>query len=235
MASAQARPAAPTQSDLELARRAACGEEAAFVAIMRRHNRMLYRVARGVLKNDTEAEDALQDAYLLAYRRMGSFLGEAQLSTWLVRIVINEALARLRKRRRESVVIPLLPEGSDVYDSAGPAEDAMRPETPDQAALRAETRRLLERKIDALPDGFRVVFILRALEELSVEETALALGIPEATVRSRFFRARALLRESLSKEIDIAVEDAFAFAGERCDRIVARVLARLHAGEAPPG
>lgn len=235
MASAQARPAASTQSDLELARRAAGGEEAAFVLIMRQHNRMLYRVARGVLRNDTEAEDALQDAYLLAYRRIGSFLGEAKLSTWLVRIVINEALARLRKRRRESVVIPLLPEGSDVYDSAGPAEDSMRPETPDQAALRAETRRLLERKIDALPDGFRVVFILRALEELSVEETALALDIPEATVRSRFFRARALLRESLAKEIDIAVEEAFAFAGARCDRIVERVLARLQAGKAPPG
>jgi RNA polymerase sigma-70 factor (ECF subfamily) len=128
-------------------------------------------------------------------------------------------------------VIPLAPEIDDEHDQ--PAEDAMKPEQPDQATLRAETRRLLERKIDELPAAFRVVFVLRAVEEMSVEETALALDIPEATVRSRFFRARGLLRESLARQIDGAMNEAFAFAGGRCDRIVAGVLTRLRSGVPP--
>jgi RNA polymerase sigma-70 factor (ECF subfamily) len=193
---------------------------------MRRHNQMLYRTARSILKDDAEAEDAVQEAYLLAYRAIGDFRGDAKLSTWLVRIVANEAIARFRKRRRSAEVIQLDGDSTTERDP----EDSMsesKPEQPEQSARRAETRRLLEAKIDELPDAFRTVFVLRAVEELTVEESAAALDIPEATVRTRFFRAKSLLREALSKEIDLAHGDAFAFAGARCDRIVANVMARL--------
>ena len=213
--------------DAEIARRIASGDEKAFVLLMRRHNQILYRTARSILKDDAEAEDAVQEGYLLAYRAMGAFRGEAKLSTWLVRIVANEAIARSRQRIRRAEVIRL--DGDpDPGSVAGEADMNESPnERPEQGALRAETRRLLEKKIDDLPDAFRAVFVLRALEELSERETAVALDIPEATVRTRFFRARGLLREALAREIDFAFEDAFAFAGARCDRIVAGVLARL--------
>jgi RNA polymerase sigma-70 factor (ECF subfamily) len=223
-------PASPLNAsapDGELAQRIAAGDHAAFALLMRRYNQSLYRAARSILKDDAEAEDAVQDAYLLAYRSMGSFRGDAKLSTWLVRIAVNEALARLRKRARRGEVIRLDGEPGSNDEATETDMHQAQPEQPERGALRAETRRLLEKKIDALPDAFRTVFVLRALEELSVEETAAALGIPEATVRSRFFRARSLLREALAREIDVAFEDAFAFAGARCDRIVAGVLAKL--------
>ena len=220
------------ESDLDIAQRIGRGDESAFELVMRRNNRMLYRTARAILKNDAEAEDALQEAYLLAYRKIATYRGQSRLSTWLARIVINEALMRVRGQGRECVVISFAHEADD--ERQQPAEDAMKPEQPDQATLRAETRRLLERKIDELPAAFRLVFMLRALEEMSVEETASALDIPEATVRTRFFRARGLLRESLAREIDVAIDGAFAFAGGRCDRIVAGVLARVRSG-GPPG
>ena len=216
-----------TLSDPELAQRIAAGDQNAFELLMRRHNQMLYRTARSILKDDAEAEDAVQEAYLLAYRAMGDFRGDAKLSTWLVRIAANEAIARFRKRRRSAEVIQL---DGDTDATEHNPEDGMnesKPEQPEQSARRAETRRLLEARIDGLPDAFRTVFVLRAVEEFSVEETAAALGIPEATVRTRFFRAKSILREALSKEIDLAHGDAFAFAGARCDRIVAGVLARL--------
>jgi RNA polymerase sigma-70 factor, ECF subfamily len=221
--------------DPELVRRIAGGDHAACRELMRRHNQRLYRTARAILKDDAEAEDAVQEAYLLAFRAMGNFRGDSKLSTWLVRIVANEALGRLRKRTRAAEVIPF----DSHYESgeiAEAAEDPMTPtapEQPDNAAVRAETRRLLEAKIDELPDAFRAVFMLRAIEELSVEETAAALDIAEATVRTRFFRARGLLREALSREIDMAHADAFSFLGERCDRITAAVMAKLE--QAPPG
>lgn len=213
-------------ADGELARRIAAGDQHAFRLLMRRHNQKLYRTARSILRDDAEAEDAVQEGWLLAYRAMSGFRGDAKLSTWLVRIVANEAIARLRKRGRRAEIIRL--DGDT--DAGEPTESLMNdaaPEQPEQGALRAETRRLLERKIDELPEAFRAVFVLRALEEMTVEETAAALGIPEATVRTRFFRARGLLRESLAREVDTALEQAFAFAGARCDRIVAGVLARL--------
>jgi RNA polymerase sigma-70 factor, ECF subfamily len=217
-------------SDLELAQRIASGDKTAFELLMRRNNQMLYRTARSILKDEAEAEDSVQDAYLLAYRGMSSFRGDAKLSTWLVRIVVNEAIARTRKRSRGAEIIQLSGETQDDSEAAGENMNETLPEQPEHAAQRAQTRRLLEAKIDELPDAFRTVFVLRALEELTVEESAVALGIPEATVRSRFFRARSLLREALSKEIDIAYSDAFAFAGARCDRIVAGVMARLEEG-----
>ena len=216
---------AETVADTELAARAAAGENAAFEAIMRRHNRLLFRTARSILKSDAEAEDALQDAYLRAWRALASFRAESKLSTWLVRIVINEALGRLRQRSAN--VIPL----TTAVDAAGQSPEAWMEDDPDQRpdrlAMRGEIRRLMEARIDLLPDAFRSVFMLRAVEELSVEEVALALNLPEATVRTRFFRARGLLRDGLARDVDVALGDAFAFDGARCDRIVARVMARL--------
>jgi len=218
-------------SDVEIAQRVADGDEDAFHFLMRRHNQTLYRTARSILKDDAEAEDAVQESYLLAYRAMGSFRGDAKLSTWLVRIVVNEAIARSRKRKRTAEIICLdsdrtVGRATDDHDAR---KDDMREDTaeqPEASALRAETRRLLEQKIDELPDAFRAVFVLRGVEEMTAGETALALGIPDATVRTRFFRAKGLLREALAREIDFALEDAFAFAGARCDRIVDGVLSR---------
>lgn len=212
-------------SDAEIAWRIAAGDEDAFRLLMRRNNQALYRAARSILKDDAEAEDAVQEAYLLAYRAMSRFRGEAKLSTWLVRIVVNEAIARSRKRSRSAEIIRL---DGDMKPGDAAREVSLNEvpsEQPEQGTLRAETRRLLENKIDGLPDTFRAVFVLRALEEMTVEETAAALDIPESTVRTRFFRARGLLREALAREIDFVIGDAFAFDGVRCDRIVAGVLA----------
>jgi RNA polymerase sigma-70 factor, ECF subfamily len=225
-----AAPSVPTivserSTDADLAARAANGDEPAFEAIMRRHNRLLYRTARSILKSDAETEDALQEAYLRAWRALAGFRADAKLSTWLVRIVMNESLGRLR--RHGAQVIPM----DTALDVAGHEPEASMEDDPDQRpdrlAMRAEVRRLIEARIDTLPDAFRTVFMLRAVEELSVEEVAVALEIPEATVRSRFFRARGLLREGLSRDVDLALGDAFSFAGARCDRIVAGVLAKL--------
>jgi RNA polymerase sigma-70 factor, ECF subfamily len=214
-------------SDADLARRVAAGDQDAVALMMRRHNRTLYRAARSVLRDDAEAEDAVQDAYMLAFAAIGGFRGDAKLSTWLVRIVVNEAIGRVRKRTRRAEVIRLDSEIESVSAVAEANMSQASPEQPESAVLRAETRRLVEAKVDALPEAFRTVFVLRALEELSVEETAHCLAIPEATVRTRYFRARSLLRDALAREVDVAMEDAFAFAGARCDRIVAGVLARL--------
>ena len=211
--------------DAELAARVAAGEPAAFEALMRRHNRTLFRTARAILRDDAEAEDALQEAYLQAYGAIRNYRAEAKLSTWLARIVANEALMRVRKRTRRAGIVPLQPGASE--DEMNEIPDDNMDDTPERSAQRSEMRRLLEAQIDSLPDDYRVVFVLRAVEELSVEETAEALGIPQATVRTRLFRARSLLREALASKIDLACEEAFSFAGERCDRIVAHVLERM--------
>ncbi|HMC14736.1 MAG TPA: RNA polymerase sigma factor [Albitalea sp.] len=214
--------------DNALAARATLGDDLAFEAIMRRHNRLLFRTARSILKSDAETEDTLQEAYLSAWRALGSFRADAKLSTWLVRIVVNEALGRLR--RRSAQVIPL-DTTIDVTDDETQNWLEGDPDLqPDRIAMRGEMRCLMESRIDMLPDAFRTVFMLRAVEEMAVDEIAAALQIPEATVRTRFFRARSLLRESLSRDVDLAIGDAFSFAGERCDRVVANVRARL-AGE----
>ncbi len=222
--------ASASEDDVDLARRIGERDELAFEAVMRAHNRLLYRLARSILGDDAEAEDAVQEAYFAAYRNIAGFRGGAKLSTWLARIVINEAYARLRKQKR-AVVVALESGAQNGGRSESRSEvESMADKTaeqPEVAALRAELRRLLERRIDALPEQFRTVFILRDVEELSVEEAAECLDVPAATVRTRAFRARALLRESLSRDIDLATVNAFGFAGERCDRIVAAVLARL--------
>jgi RNA polymerase sigma-70 factor (ECF subfamily) len=212
-------------SDAALRQRVVGGEQAAFALLMRRYNRRLYRVARSILRDDAEAEDALQEAYLQAYRGLPDFRGDSSLATWLTRIVMNAALMRRRRTGRMAEVIELGAE--PVLEQHGGAPDQDASGQPEQAALRAQARGLIEAKIDGLPEVFRTVFILRAVEELSVDETGKLLGIPEATVRSRYFRARAMLREALARELDFAMEDAFGFDGARCDRIVEGVMRRL--------
>ncbi|HEY1326375.1 MAG TPA: RNA polymerase sigma factor [Casimicrobiaceae bacterium] len=228
LSQAASRPSHDAVTDAELARRIAARDVGAFEHLMRRHNRRLFRVARAILRSDPDAEDALQDAYLAAYRGIAGFRGGSQLSTWLTRIVINEAYARLRKAARAPVV-PLeeTHEMSDDTPHAPEGSEGSHREGPEDAAMRTEVRRLLERHIDALPEQFRTAFVMREVEELSVEEIAQCLGVPEATVRTRAFRARALLRAALAREIDTATVDAYAFAGARCDRIVAAVLRRI--------
>lgn len=221
-------------ADSELADAAARGSSAAFEAVMRRYNRRLFRTARAILKDDSAAEDALQEAWVAAWRNLARFRGEAGLSTWLTRIVVNQALQTLRRTRPDRVVVAL--DGHDDEPSALESIADPAPRTmPEKAMQQAEIRQLIERKIDELPEAFRAVFMLREVEELSVEETAACLDIPEATVRTRLFRARARLRESISRELDVAVHEAFGFAGARCDRIVRHVLDRIAVeGPAPP-
>jgi len=194
-------------------------------ALMRRHNRRLYRLARSIVHDDSEAEDVLQESYVRAFTHLGAFKGEASLGTWLARIVTNEALQRVR-RRRPTVDIDSLSEtlcGEE--DGRTPAEEG-----PERAAARREVHRLIERAIDTLPVDFRIVFVMRALEQMSVEETAAALAIKPETVKTRFHRANRLLRKALSSDLNTILDDAFPFEGARCDRIVEAVLARLEEG-----
>ncbi len=218
--------AVSASSDIELVGLVLAGDLRAFEVLMRRHNRILFRTARAILKDDAEAEDAVQEAYLHAYRSLGDFRGDAGLSTWLTRIAANEAFGRLRKRTRRAAIVPLH-FGDETLPEREAALEAPAMDQPDNKAMRSEMRHLIEARIDELPDAYRVVFVLRAVEELSVEETAACLDVPESTVRTRFFRARSLLREALALDVDHAYGDAFGFAGERCDRIVANVLTRL--------
>lgn len=217
---------ATVADDTALVARIAQRQPDAFESLMRQHNGRLFRVARAILKDDGEAEDVLQDAYLDAYRNISSFRGDAQLGTWLVRIVANRALTRLRRQKRDSVVVSISGDAEGWGAEAREFTDKVS-ESPTAAALRAEVRRLIERRIDELPVAFRAAFVLREVEELSVEETAECLGIPSATVRTRLFRARARLREALARDLDMATVDVFGFAGRRCDRIVEAVRRRL--------
>jgi RNA polymerase sigma-70 factor (ECF subfamily) len=214
-------------NDADLAARIAARDQRAFTLLMRRHNQLLFRTARSILHDDTEAEDAVQDAYLQAWRAIGQFRADARLSTWLTRIVVNEAIARSRKSIRRAQVVRLHPDGDINNDMIEGDMNQGATESTEHGAMRAQARQLLEASIDALPETFRTVFVLRAVEEMSGEEVARCLDIPEATVRSRFFRARSQLRAALLNQIDLAFEDAFSFDGARCDRIVAVVLGRL--------
>jgi len=177
-------------NDTELVATTLAGDIRAQTALMRTHYRMLYRTARSILRDDAEAEDAVQEAYLQAFRALGTFRGESKLSTWLVRITVNEALMR---RRKANAAARIDVEPDDLISGeAG----------PDSIAHGGEMRQLLAAHISALPEGYRKVFMMRAIEELSVEETAAALGIPEATVRTRYFRARNLLRTFMAGAVD---------------------------------
>jgi RNA polymerase sigma-70 factor, ECF subfamily len=203
------------------------GDPAGFEMIMRRHNRRLYRLARGILRNDSEAEDVVQEAYVRSYEKLDDFVGPNGFGAWLGKIVVNEALGRLRRRGR---VISLDDhvkgfDGSMAY----PRIETMIASQPDPERLAAsgELRRLIESAIDTLPDDFRTVFVLRTVEGLSVSETAQCLSIPPATVKTRFHRARRLLQGVLGTRLDTLLPSAFAFAGQRCDQVVAAVVGRL--------
>ena len=216
--------AAAGEDDAILAVRAGAGDQISFEELMRRYNRRLYRLARAVLRDTAEAEDALQEAYLAAYRSMKTFRGDSSVSTWLCRFVLNECLARRRRSARRQNIVPIVSaDGQACVDTVGTADG----DGPEAVVDRAQVRAILERKLDALPECFRVVFVLRSIEDLSVEETAACLDIPEATVRSRHFRARNFLREAIAREIDFAERDLFDFGGAQCNRVIAGVLQRL--------
>lgn len=208
-------------SDADLVMYALKGHEQAFVLIMRRNNQRLFRTARSILKTDADAEDAVQDAYLKAWQALENFRADAKLSTWLVRIVSNEALARLR--RKTAQIIPLDAAMNSLIPEVQQSLTENADEQPEQYAMRSELRGMMEIHIDQLPDIYRTVFVLRAVEEMGFDEVAQVLDIPEATARTRFFRARSILREGLASELDLTLSDAFMFDGERCDRIVRNV------------
>jgi RNA polymerase sigma-70 factor (ECF subfamily) len=213
-----------------LAERAAGGDQAAIIEIMRRHNQQLFRLAVGVLADRAEAEDILQESYLRAFARIAEYSGEGRLGAWLARIVRNEAIDRMRACSRRNQYISLEVDMRRADDEDLPLARARADETasrPDIDAERADVRRLIESEVAQLPDQFRAVFILREIEGLSVEETAEYLGIPDATVKSRDFRARALLKERLGEQIDASLPQAFTFLNQDCASLIQRVLSRL--------
>jgi RNA polymerase sigma-70 factor, ECF subfamily len=219
--------AAAGLGDGELVSLARRGEAAAFREIMRRNNRHLFRAARGVLRDDAEAEDVVQEAYLRAFQGLAGFRGGASLSTWLTRIALNEALGRLRRRR---TMVEL--ETVEVAQAGGGARILMFPTAqaggdPEGAAARREIRRLLEEAIDELPEAFRLVLVARDVDGMSVEETAEVLGVRPETVRTRLHRARRLLRAALDQRFGDTLREAFPFDGARCARMTEAVLARL--------
>lgn len=193
------------------------GSAAAYASLMRQNNQRLYRLARGILRDDGEAEEAVQDGYVRALTHIDGFKGEASVATWLARIVLNESMARLRRRR------PM----ADLEEMRETLTNEVNVPSPEQALARQEIRRGVERAVDALPAPFRSVFILRAIEEMSIEETALALDIPPETVKTRLHRANKRLRQTLAQQFGEILDGAFPFLGARCDRLVERVLQRL--------
>jgi RNA polymerase sigma-70 factor, ECF subfamily len=197
------------------------GERGAFALLMRRYNQRLYRAIRSILRDDSAVEDAMQDAYLLAYRNLHQFEGRSQFGTWLLRIGINEALARRRHPVRELALEGLPEEASPTMEQDGTLH------TPEQEAGRRELVALMEAAIDRLPDGYRQVFVLRMVESLDSIETAAVLGMPEAAVRQRLHRARELVQAELQRRAGAAMPAAFGFLGDRCDRMVARVMRRI--------
>ena len=208
----------------DLVRGALARDPEAIRSIMRRYNRRLFRVARSILRDDSEAEDALQESYLRAFSHLGEFRGDAALSTWLSRIVINESLGRLRKLRASTVSLDALPK-SEADIIAFPAQ--ARQDDPERTMAQREIMRLVERAIDDLPEIFRTVLVARMVEGMSIEETAELLSIRPETVKTRLFRARELLREQIDRQLDPVVFDAFPFPGRRCERVFERVVGRL--------
>jgi RNA polymerase sigma-70 factor, ECF subfamily len=209
--------------DVLLVERAKGGEVRAFETLMRRYNRRLFRTARGVLKNEDAAEDAVQEAYLSAFTHLDRYEPTGRFGAWLTRIALNEALMLRRKTRANVVSLDQLD------DAALATEGNAVTESEPQAdyAETAQARELLEAAIDALPEAFRIVFMLRMVEQLSISETASSLGLNEATVRTRLHRAQRLLRTDLSRRLGREKLNVFEFGASRCDRLVDAVLTRL--------
>lgn len=203
------------------------GEESAVRALIKRNNRRLFRVALAVVRDNAEAEDIVQETYVRAFTGLGSFRGDAALSTWLTRIALNEALGQLRRRRPTT--------GLEELDTArGPGGGQVimfpissAPESPFDQLARGQMRKLLEQAVDDLPEAFRIVFILRDIEEMSAEETAGQLALKVETVKTRLHRARRLLRTALEKRLSTTFSELFPVDGARCERMVDRVVARL--------
>lgn len=194
------------------------GDVELFEVIMRRHNQKVFRAVRAIVKNDNEAEDVMQEAYVSAFAHLSSFAGRSQLSTWLVRIAVNEAFARLR---RDKKVAAWDESEAEVFEMPSQIRG------PEEHASDTELRGILESVVDTLPEGFRTVFVLRAVEQLSVGETAEVLGIPEDTVKTRLHRARGFLQTSLAGRIGSTLPSLFDFHLSRCDRVVRGVLDRV--------
>ncbi len=207
--------------EAELVKRALAGDDAAFRTIMERHNQRLYRVARSILRNDVEAEDAVQEAYINAFTHLDGFRGDSSLATWLSRITMNEALGRLR-RERPSVELNERTEAQII-----PFPQTTTQDDPERTMAQREILQLVERATDNLPEIFRVVFVARVIEGMSIEETADVLGLQPETVKTRLHRARRLVHEQLDKQIGPVLMDAFPFAGRRCERLTNAVMKRL--------
>jgi RNA polymerase sigma-70 factor, ECF subfamily len=213
-------------SDQEVVRRVLDGETALFELIMRRYNQRLYRVARAILRDDAEAEDVMQEAYVRAYEHLGQFAGRSQFATWLTRIAIHEALARSQRRKRIDQL------GANPWSELGTdrevdvAASALNPE--EQLSV-SELGRALENAILSIPEQYRLVLMLRDVEQLSTTETAATLELSEENVKVRLHRARAMVRKNLFARAGSEAPRAFGFMGERCDRVVARVMAKISA------
>jgi len=209
-------------SDEEVVTRVLAGETGLFEIVMRRHNQRLYRVARAILRNDGEAEDVMQDSYVRAYEHLDQFAGRAKFSTWLTRIAVHEALARQRRGSRYQELEPMSEREGDPMDRFA----SVTP-NPEQQASNSEIRRLLEEAVEKLPDSYRIVFVLRDVEEMSTTDAAEALEITEENVKIRLHRARVLLRKSLYARAGIERKEAFNFNAVRCDRVVKNVFERI--------
>jgi len=208
--------------DAQLVQLARQRDGTAFRTIMQRHNRRLYRMARSVVLNDSEAEDVVQEAYVRAFINLDQFRGDSSLATWLSRIVLNEALGRLRRRR------PMVDLGTIENSPSSQIIPFPAPQLdPERTIAQREIQRLVEHAIDALPDAFRIVLVARIIEDMSIEETAELFGLRAETVRTRLHRARALLKVALKQHIDSALTEAFPFAGQRCARTTSAVLLRI--------
>lgn len=211
--------------DAELVRRALARDGAAFRAIMKKYNQRLYRLARGIVRNDSEAEDIVQEAYVRAFTHLEDFRGDASLVTWLSRIAINEALGRLRSRRPSVDLLTFEAQGMQAEVIQFPLTS--RSDDPERTMAQRQLLQLVEDATDKLPEVYRIVFVARVIEGLSVEETAEILHLRPETVKTRLHRARRLVREQLDKQIGPVLMDVFPFAGRRCERVTAAVLHRL--------
>jgi RNA polymerase sigma-70 factor (ECF subfamily) len=218
--------------DMELARLSAARDRGAIEHVITTNNQRLFRAAWSILKNHSEAEEAVQAAYLSGFASIGRFEGRSALSTWFTRIVINEAIGRHRAERRRRDHL----EGGGVVLLDAYRETLTRgsaPEAPDVSVARRQIRKLLEQAVADLPDAFRTVFVLREIEGLSTEETAVFLEIPAATVKTRLFRGRRRLQEALAPELGTALRGTFPFAGSDCASLAAKVLSRLGLSSLP--
>jgi RNA polymerase sigma-70 factor, ECF subfamily len=225
MRSAPAPHVAVPSDEAELVRRALARDDMAFRTIMERHNRRLYRIARSILRNGSEAEDVVQQAYVNAFTHLGGFRGDSSLATWLSRITMNEALGRLRRERQ--------PVDRETFEAQRTEAQIIKfpqmvtSDDPERTMAQREILQLVERATDKLPEIFRIVFMTRAIEGMSVEETAELLGLPPETVKTRLHRARRLVRDEVDRQIGPVLMDTFPFAGRRCERMTNAVLQRL--------